>query len=260
MVKQNIKKIYIVSMIGLITIATTACSKTNGNNGGKTVQYFELDAYSQSLHNQSSDSQDTQATQDVNTENNEDSSSYSNTLALITLVNNDNSQDYTTEGNDIVYKGTRYVNLYNIINSINTNYDKNTLINFIVKTFNAKSDTIYCDLIVDNISDADSDVEEITLDEQISDVKKYNDAKSQFGENVSWMISLTESSDNSVKQIYGCSKYMLVTSDGIDKEIDMSKYDSTLGTVTNGDSEDVTDDTESDTEEDEAERVKVKGE
>lgn len=249
-------------------IATTACSKTKGNNESKAVQYFELDAYSQSLHNQSSDSQDTQDTQqDANTENNDDSSSYSNTLALITLVNNDNSQDYTAEGNDIVYKGTRYVNLYNVINGINTNYDKNTLINFIVKTFNAKSDTIYCDLIVDNISDADSDVEEITLDEQISDVKKYNDAKSQFNENVSWMISMTESSDNSVKQIYGCSKYMLVTSDGIDKEIDMSKYDSTLDTVTSESSEEVTEDTESNNndtdsnnEEDKAEKLKVKGE
>ena len=66
----------------------------------------------------------------------------------------------------------------------------------------------------------------VTFDEMLSDCDKYETVKHKYGESVSWMLQFIDSETRREVQMYGATSYILVTADGVSKEIDMTEYDS----------------------------------
>lgn len=220
----------ILIIILCITLLLSSCGIASSNNN-KIIQYFEKDIYTQKVDTlKASETDMTTSEENYNTDKNNshtDADGYDSTLAEITLVGNDSSIAYDIIDNtDIKYRGILYKNLYTNINSLSTDYDKNTLINFIIKTYKAKSSLIYTVVYTDEAESEDSDIEAITLDDMLSDCDQYEITKNKYNETVSWMLQLIDSETRQEVQMYGATSYILVTSDGISKEIDMTEYDS----------------------------------
>lgn len=223
-------RISILVIILCTTILLSSCGTTSSNNN-KIIQYFEKDIYTQKVDTLKTPENDMITSEEnYNTDKNNshtDDGGYDSTLAEITLVGNDNSIAYDIIDNtDVKYKGILYKNLYANINSLNTNYDKNTLINFIIKTYKANSSTIYTIVYTDEAEGEGSDIEALTLDDMLGDCEQYETTKNKYNETVSWMLQLIDSDTRQEVQMYGATSYILVTSDGISKEIDMTEYDS----------------------------------
>ena len=214
-----------IILLGVLsaTVLLNGCG-TDNKNSDRIVQYFEKDLYTQSV-NVLKPVENDNTTSD--NKKDEHSNGYDETLAEITLVGEDNSIAYDIiDGADVKYKGILYKNLYTNVNSLNTNYDKNTLINFIIKTYEAKSSTIYTDAYSDISEGEGSDIEAFTLDDMLSDSTEYQEVKHKYGESASWLLKLIDSETRREVQMYGATSYILVTADGISKEIDMNSYDS----------------------------------
>lgn len=224
-----------IAVLLLVGTSLLLCSCGTNNSGSanssdntekRMIQTFERDNYTLKI---GSDYVEVSSEQDTEEDETTKLSAhgYDTTLAEITLVGDDNSVAYEiVDGTDIKYNGILFKNLYTNINSIDTNYNRNTLINFIIKTYNANSSLIYTFLTKDEIDAEDSDVQSTTLDELIDYVPNYQIAKNNHGEAVTWMLTLTDSETRSEVQMYGCNSYIILTSDGNNTEVDMTTYDS----------------------------------
>lgn len=216
----------------LITILSLICTSlllsscgTNNSSSSRIIKNFERDSYTKkiSLSNYVSDDKTT-----IDNDN-EYSGGYGDTLAEITLIGQDNSVTYDViDGADIKYKGLVFKNLYANIQKIDTNYDKNTLINFLIKTFESKSSLIYTVLTTNTVEGADSDIEAVTFDEMLSGVDRYSEVKHKYDEEVSWMLQFIDSESRREVQIFGAKSYILLTANGVSSDIDMTKYDSSI--------------------------------
>lgn len=142
------------------------------------------------------------------------------------LINNDTSKEYSIINNsDIYYIGRTYENLYKNINSIGTPFDKNTLINFIIKTYNANESKVYSLVtfeVTPNINAEENN--DISFDELLSNNEKYKELKLKYNENIQWELSIHTMGLKNQILMYGCDKYILLV--GIDEplKIDMNTY------------------------------------
>lgn len=151
-------------------------------------------------------------------------------MGELRIEGNDDSVSYEVIGDtDITYNNIIYKNLYTNINNIDSKYDKNTLINFIIKNYNATSNVIYTTLNKESkleLSD-EAEIEEISLDEQLSENIKYKTLKEDYDEPVNWVITLMEADTNKDVMMFGCYSYIILANINGDVIIDMSEFDST---------------------------------
>lgn len=223
----------LLSIICTLSIFLAGCGKEEKNEY-RVMKYFEKDSYTQKVSNRAllEDNEESDKPDDKDKQN----SGYDETLSEIKLTGKDESIEYSiVEGTDVKYNNTLYKNLYTNVYSLNTNYDKNTLINFIIKTYEAKSELIYTVVYTDSTEGEESDIQSITLDEMLSDCSKYEELKHKYGEEAYWMLQLIDSETRLEVEMYGATSYILVTADGVSEEIDMTKYDS--GVINNETSE-----------------------
>lgn len=213
-------------ILGLFGIAITFSGCANNNSEKAIINKFEINEYT--IHSKTEIAQ----TNDYQTQgNNEDkdnqmntSSNVENAMGELILNNKDTSVTYEViNGTDVKYKGVTYVNLYTCVNSLNTKYDKNTVINFIIKNIKGLSNTVYCDLSVDNATEGE---EIFSIDEELSGREKYESLKNRYNEPATWALTLVNSEDRSFKVIFGSYSYMLLSGVDGDVVLDMSEQDS----------------------------------
>ena len=213
-------------ILGLLGIAINLSGCANNNSEKAIINKFEINEYT--IHS------NTEITQTENSQtqgNNEDkdsqmnaSSNVENAMGELILNNTDTSVAYEViNDTDVKYKGVTYVSLYTCVNSLNTKYDKNTIINFIIKNINGLSNTVYCDLSVDTETD---DEEVFSIDDELSGREKYENLKNRYNEPATWALTLINSEDRSFKVIFGSYSYMLLSGVDGDVVLDMSEQDS----------------------------------
>lgn len=216
-------------------IILNGCGNTTGQDN-RIIKFFNKDEYTVKSVLDINDSETTDKTK-TDTKNNISNNSegeYNNTLSEVTLTGEDKSTAFTVKDKtDVVYKGTTYKNLYTNVKSLETKYDINTLINFIVKKYSPESNLVYTVVYKDTVSKDDGDIESGTLDSMLSDSNKYAATKEKYGESVTWMLQFIDSSTRHEVQMYGCDSYIMITSDGYSKEIDMNELDSSNNKETN---------------------------
>lgn len=146
----------------------------------------------------------------------------------IILENNDNTQVFTVDQDDVIYNGTRYKNLYTNIQMLNSRYDKNTLINFIITQYNTNSSIIYTIMTVDkqslaeDIIDENSEDVDITIDEDLSFSDNYIKTRDKYNEPAQWMLTIRDNEQHKETWIAGAYSYIIVNNLGEDRVIDMS--------------------------------------
>lgn len=148
-----------------------------------------------------------------------------NQMGELIFTGDDLSKSYkVTSDGSIDYNGRKFVNLYNVINSVETKYDKNTLINFIIKKHKSSSNTIYVTVQIDNANGNDY---EITLHDSMDGIKKYKELHDKYNEPIHWAITLTDKDTRDKLTLYGCKSYIIMPGTIEDVVVDMSEYDST---------------------------------
>lgn len=151
-------------------------------------------------------------------------------IGEIELNGSDGSMTYTVlDGTSVKYNGITFDGLYACINNINTKYDANTIINFIIKTYNGTSKLVYTDVETDELNTSSGDSVDFTIDDELEGYGQYEYIKSKYNNApVTWKLTLTDSETMYPTYIYGCETYMLMTGTNGDIRLDMSAYDSGL--------------------------------
>jgi hypothetical protein len=145
----------------------------------------------------------------------------------LVLTGEDTTQKWEIDGNNIVYNGITFNNLYYCIQHVDLPCDETNFINFIVKTFTSKSDVNA--YYINDLEETDEDDTSIGIDYILEDSSEYiNIRASHNNEPATWSISL--SSDNINGTIYGCSSYLLYNGSDGTQEVDMSKYNYSFDT------------------------------
>ena len=136
-----------------------------------------------------------------------------------------NQQIYNIEGTDIRYKDRVYKELYTIINSIQSPYSQEALINFIVKAYNIPNEaTIFCELKQYIEMSEDGEVGETSPDEEFTGHRQYDLLKEKYGVGVDWKITLyTYGGENEIS-IVGCSQYIFIENLSSDVSVKMQDY------------------------------------
>ena len=220
---KNGNKLILLSLLG---IAVTFSGCANNKSEKAIINKFEINEYT--IHSKTEIAQ-TENSQTQNNNGDKDnqmntSSNIENAMGELILNNTDTSVTYEViNDTDVKYKGITYVNLYTCVNSLNTKYDKNTVINFIIKNIKGLSDTVYCDLSVDTETEEE---EVFSIDEELSGREKYESLKNRYNEPATWSLTLINSEDRSFKVIFGSYSYMLLSGVDGDVVLDMSEQDS----------------------------------
>lgn len=151
-------------------------------------------------------------------------------IGEIELNGSDGSMTYTVlDGTSVKYNGITFDGLYTCINTINTKYDANTIINFIIKTYSGASKLVYTDVETDELNTSSGDSVDFTIDDELEGYGQYEYIKSKYNNApVTWKLTLTDSETMYPTYIYGCETYMLMTGTNGDIRLDMSAYDSGL--------------------------------
>lgn len=188
---------------------TNHTDKTNSSNSTNSTSPIELE--------------NTNITDGTDKQNNEH-------IGEIELNGSDGSMTYTVlDGTSVKYNGITFDGLYTCINTINTKYDANTIINFIIKTYSGASKLVYTDVETDELNTSSGDSVDFTIDDELEGYGQYEYIKSKYNNApVTWKLTLTDSETMYPTYIYGCETYMLMTGTNGDIRLDMSAYDSGL--------------------------------
>lgn len=148
------------------------------------------------------------------------------------IENSDNSVTWElVNDSDIVYNNITFKDLYSNIKHLDLPCDETTFINFIIKTYITKENTIFTSYVNDNeyVYNPEVDGEDnvyITLDEGLQENDTYINLVNKYSNKVNWSLTVYNEEYTSVGVIYGCSDYILYNGGTDTKEIDMSKYSS----------------------------------
>lgn len=227
--------ILVLSLYGCGTNTESKKEDTSIDN----IDYFEIDAntFSHNItENQRFDdtkyynrvtSESIKESEKEAEESDESSSdSLSSKLANLNITGSGSSDTYKESGDDIVANGTKFINLNNIINSIKgeSKYSKKQLANFFSKAFSNGTESIEFQYIPEVKKKADGEIEDETIDDQLSDVDKYKLNKDKYKEKVKWMIVFSDNSSDKYNTMIGCNKYiMITTNDGADLKVNLNK-------------------------------------
>lgn len=216
--------------LSILTVAgmITGCSNTGlkDNDNKYTVkQEFGSDSSTMKKDNLQYQIEEEQAQEDEETlENYEDDTI---NIGEIDIVNEDNSIDWEVDGDDIVYKDTRFNGLYKIHDRLQLPCDETTFINFIVKTLHAYSTLI--DVHVDTSFDENTDIEntDISIDEALSELEDYNAIKERYDNTpATWRIVFYYNENS--KYMFGSSKYIIYNGSGDLITVDMDQVNGKL--------------------------------
>lgn len=228
------KQLAISTLLIATIIYTTACGGLESKNSNTIeVAYTSFELNSNTIHKNKIhkynttkpiDSLDKQSNQTAEADGTGDNpyytENYNITLHKLTLTGQDHSEYYTIDNNDIIYRDQRFHDLYSIVKEMDMEYDWQTFLNFILKT-NTLDDS---DLWAGYEENYEEGEYVITVDEEISGVASYESLKSEYGEKVKWVFTLRDKSCT-CNRIYGCNKYMLITSSEQEVTIDMNDLD-----------------------------------
>lgn len=216
--------------LSILTVAgmITGCSNTGlkDNDNKYTVkQEFGSDSSTMKKDNLQYQIEEEQAQEDEETlENYEDDTI---NIGEIDIVNEDNSIDWEVDGDDIVYKDTRFSGLYKIHDRLQLPCDETTFINFIVKTLHSYDSLI--DVHVETSFDENTDTEDtdISIDEALSELEDYNAIKESYDNTpATWRIVFNY--DGNSKFMFGSSKYIIYNGSGDLITVDMDKVNGKL--------------------------------
>ncbi|MBO5388938.1 MAG: hypothetical protein J6A59_12580 [Lachnospiraceae bacterium] len=226
------KYIKLLNIILLCIFSTIGCGDAKQNNDmaveiefikdGKTIRHDEVWQ---------------SAMKDDENNNSYDVSDPSIHFGEINLENSDTSRLYEIAGNDIVYNGVIYKDLYYNVQHLQLPCDMNTFINFIIKTYSTTSDKVLTYYV--NDTEIDETLSEdigaaISIDEELRDNKLYIELTEKYNDIAKWSLSLyDEDSLGSSGILYGCESFLLYNGGSGVQSIDMSKYDFTLGKEAN---------------------------
>lgn len=144
----------------------------------------------------------------------------------LNLENQDTTEYFEISGDDIIYDGVTYMGLNKALDSIEYPYDKTTLINFIVKTYDPMDKTVGVDCV---IADDDGYVEgwSMGLSDSLADAwPDYLSLKEKYGKIIKWKITLADyETYDRQSYMYGCSDYMIYLSYTSGETIDMSDFE-----------------------------------
>lgn len=220
--KRLVSKATIISLaLGLLC----GCSGEKSNN--TVLNKFEVNEYTVSTDYHTDTVTDKTNSGKDNTESDKSNSdkpkqNIEDSMGELVMENTDDSVAYDVSNDtDVSYKGTTYYGLYSCVNSLNTKYDKNTIINFIIKNIKMTSKEVYCQLSTDE-GDA-SEADNFSIDDELSGRPKYEELKSKYNEPATWTLTLINSDDKSIKVIFGSYSYMLLSGVDSDVVLDMSK-------------------------------------
>lgn len=141
------------------------------------------------------------------------------------LEGNDASVKYEISGNDIIYKGITFHDLYYCVQHVQLPCDQNTFINFLVKTYQTKDSDVYSEYVNDYEFDTSSGEENITIHENFSDSSKYLALVDEYGKEANWTLTVYEYGYKSPGMIIGCDKYLMYNGGSGEHTVDMSKFD-----------------------------------
>jgi len=165
----------------------------------------------------------------------EDSENYDNIYSAseIQLTEQDNSIEYTIDNQDINYDDKVFIGLNDAINRLESPYDKNTLINFIIKTYKTDANQIYAIYSSDTelIDDEGQDVgASITVHESLQSLNGYVDICNKYNDTAVWTITLLTENTEDVGYLHGCKSFIIYQGSE-DKIIDMSLYDTSTNNI-----------------------------
>lgn len=214
----------ILTVTGMITGCSNTGLKDNDNK--YTVkQEFGSDSNTMKKDNLQYQIEEEQAQEDEETlENYEDDTI---NIGEIDIVNEDTSIDWEVDGDDIVYKDTRFNGLYKIHDRLQLPCDETTFINFIVKTLHGYGSLI--DVHVETSFDENTDTEDtdISIDEALSELEDYNAIKESYDNTpATWRIVFNY--DGNSKFMFGSSKYIIYNGSGDLITVDMDQVNGKL--------------------------------
>lgn len=214
----------ILTVTGMITGCSNTGLKDNDNK--YTVkQEFGSDSSTMKKDNLQYQIEEEQAQEDEETlENYEDDTI---NIGEIDIVNEDTSIDWEVDGDDIVYKDTRFNGLYKIHDRLQLPCDETTFINFIVKTLHGYGSLI--DVHVETSFDENTDTEDtdISIDEALSELEDYNAIKESYDNTpATWRIVFNY--DGNSKFMFGSSKYIIYNGSGDLITVDMDQVNGKL--------------------------------
>lgn len=213
------------TIISLTLGLLCGCSGEKSNN--TVLNKFEVNEYTVSTDYHTDTVTDKTNSGKDNTESNKSNSdkpkkNIEDSMGELVMENTDDSVAYDVSNDtDVSYKGTNYYSLYSCVNSLNTKYDKNTIINFIIKNIKMTSKEVYCQLSTDEGDTSEAD--NFSIDDELSGRPKYEELKSKYNEPATWTLTLINSDDKSIKVIFGSYSYMLLSGVDSDVVLDMSK-------------------------------------
>lgn len=152
---------------------------------------------------------------------------YSAAISEITIENVDNSVNYEIVGNDIIYDGVTFHDLFPAVTAVKAPCDTNTFINFLVKCFDPMGlKDVYASYERDEdlVAEGEDVGAPMTTSETASELKGYQEIRDKYGADVTWSLGLrTQDNSNSVS-IYGCESYLTYQSMK-PLTVDMSQFD-----------------------------------
>lgn len=155
---------------------------------------------------------------------------YSAAISEVTIENVDNSVNYEIVGNDIIYDGVTFHDLFSAVTAVKAPCDTNTFINFLVKCFDpmgTKDVYTYYDRDEDLVVEGDDVGAPMTTSETASELKGYQEIRDKYGVDVTWSLVLRTRDDSNSVSIYGCESYL--TYQGMKPlTVDMSQFDTSV--------------------------------
>ena len=143
-------------------------------------------------------------------------------MGEVVLSGNDKSEYYIIDNEDIIYDGVRFVGLNTALDNCKAPYEKNNMINFIVKTFNPQHYIIDCTYENDELDDDNTSVSvdaslQVEYNGYASVVNKHG------GKRATWRINLYSDNDMRLRaSLVGCDKYILFRGEKSVANIDMN--------------------------------------
>lgn len=233
----------LITMILISTISLVACDKVSDiklNNTEKDNEYIVTDFKpdNKTIKNEYEWTFKEERQKEDNLD--EDTASTEENVKVdtseIKLVNTDESTDFTIENEDVIYKDTRFKGLNTAIDSIEIPYDKNTFINFIVKTFNTDSAEIAVTLNIEDYTQeaelSEGEGQYFSLHENLlGESSEYKAIFDKYNEKVAWMMMLIDNETDTTGVLYGNKYYLIYRGIG-EINLDMNEFNSDIDTET----------------------------
>lgn len=213
-----------IIVLAFICIALTfvGCGKSNESDNSDT--YVEIEKDSNTIHknNVFDIEKDYQEEKQEEKEESYNVVDPSINVGELSLQGTDSSVNWEIQGNDVVYNGVRFRDLYNCVQHLDLPCEQNTFINFIVKTLNTTTD-VDCGYTNEKEFVYDEESTDIAIDFVLEDSDVYKKIKEKYDNTpANWTLTIFSGSSNLM--IYGCDRYLVY--DGAEDlvTVDMSEY------------------------------------